>query len=51
MSISIVWRGMTNGIFPLIASLSKVSSTSPFPDRNVFVALEPDESCETTLFL
>ena len=51
MSISIVWRGITYGILPLIASLSNVRRTSPLPERNVFVAFDPDESCETTLFL
>ncbi len=39
---------MMYGIFPLIASLSNVTRTSPLPDRNVFVAFEPDVSCDTT---
>ena len=42
-SISIVWRGITYWMSlpasrALIASLSKVSRTSPLPERNVFVA-------------
>src|SRR5207245_6513230 len=32
----------------LIASLSYVIRTSPLPARNVFVALRPEVSCETT---
>src|SRR5579884_156143 len=32
----------------LRASLSYVMRTSPFPERNVFVAFEPDVSCDTT---
>ena len=51
--ISIVWRGITYGMSvptrrELRASLSYVSRTSPLPARNVFVALRPDVSCETT---
>src|SRR5262249_14595527 len=51
--ISIVWRGITYWMswpasFDVIASLSYVSRTSPRPERNVFVALRPDVSCETT---
>src|SRR6476619_4307280 len=32
----------------LMASLSYVIRTSPLPARNVFVALRPEVSCETT---
>src|SRR5579884_4149814 len=52
-SISIVCRGITYWMFwpfarAASASLSYVMRTSPLPERNVFVALRPEVSCETT---
>ena len=51
--INIVGFGTTS--FPCLpavnaayASLSYVMRTSPWPEKNVFAAFEPDESCETT---
>src|SRR5262249_27692468 len=51
--ISIVGLGtMSFPFWPLAkaayASLSYVMRTSPLPEKNVFAAFEPDESCETT---